>query len=282
MGAPPLAVVVCTVGRSDELARLLPVLAPQAEALGAELLVVDQSDDEEHARVEALLPAGVRLIRRAPGLPAARNAGLAATTAPIVLFLDDDTSPAPGCLSAHLEPFRDPTVGGAVGRIVERRLRPNSRRLRNDLAWDGRIRVRLDTTEDGPIGSLKGANMSVRRRAVEQVGGFDEGWGGTALLEDADLSERLIRAGWRLRYAARAAVEHLHAPTGGVRQEGAEQTERWRFHNTARFLRRHRGMGGVLVATPTWMALAAARGLRWRRPGSTAQLISAWWAGARG
>ena len=282
VGTPPLSVVVCTVDRSDELARLLPTLVPQGEALGAELLVVDQSDDPEHARVRSACPPSVRILRRAVrSLPAARNAALATTSAPVVLFLDDDVVCAPGCLAAHLAPYADPTVGGVAGRIVERRLRANSATLRNDLGWDGRIRVRLDATGEGPIGSLKGAHMSVRRGAVEQVGGFDETWGGTALLEDADLSERLVRAGWRLVFAGRASVEHFHAATGGVRRADERETEWWRFHNTARFLRRYRGRRGLLLATPTWAAIAAARGARWRSPSAAGELMAAWWAGAR-
>ncbi len=272
----PLAGVICTVDRAGHLARLLPAVLAQLPA-GAEVVVVDQSGDEEHARIRAVVPPEVCLIRLdRRSLPAARNVGIAATRAPIVLFLDDDVVPFPGCLAGHLAAYRDPTVGGVVGRIVERRLRPNSRRVRNDIGWDGRIRVRLDGDTDGPIGSLKGANLSARRRALEEVGGFDEGWGGTALLEDADLSERLARRGWRLWFAAGAGVEHFHAETGGVRVGSPEATERWRFRNTARFLVRHRGRGAAVHATPTRIVVAAARAVRWRRPAAVPELLGAW------
>ncbi|MEZ4237535.1 MAG: hypothetical protein R3F59_15590 [Myxococcota bacterium] len=44
-----------------------------------------------------------------------------------MLFLDDDARLHPGCLDAHRAAFVDPTVGGVVGQIVERVLRPNAR-----------------------------------------------------------------------------------------------------------------------------------------------------------
>lgn len=277
-----LAVIVPTFGRPALAARLLVRVAQQAEPED-EILVVDQSGDSDHAALLAALPPRVAALRLSPpGLPAARNAGIAATRAPIALFLDDDALPHPGCLDAHRRAFDDPTVGGVVGRIHELRLRPNRARTTNRISLGGRILTRLDGDRPAPIETLKGANMSVRRRALAEVGGFDEGYGGTALLEDADLSVRLARAGWALRYEPAAAVDHAHVEHGGVRQGSREATERWRFRNTAYFVRKHRGGAGLLPAALVFGAIAARLGWRERDPGLPGRLMAAFAAGARG
>jgi GT2 family glycosyltransferase len=117
--------------------------------------------------------------------------------------------------------------------------------------------------------------MSVRRTAVLDAGGFDETLGGTALLEDAEVSLRLRAAGWTLRFEPAAEVHHRSAPVGGVRVRDRLQTERWRFENTAAVVRRARGRHGMLAAAPVLAALAVERGLRWRAPGASWTLLSA-------
>lgn len=277
-----LAVVVPTLGRPDAVrAVLLDVLGQLGPA--DEVLVVDQSDAEARAALQGWAAARdprVRVLGRdVPGLPAARNAGIAATRAPIVLFLDDDVRLHPRCLDAHRAAYADPVTGGVVGRIAEARLRPNARRTTNRVGPGGRIRTNLAGAEPSEVETLKGANMSFLRVALEEAGPFDEGYRGTALLEDADLSTRVRARGWRLRFEPAAAVDHLHLPSGGVRQADALETERWRFRNTGRFVRRHGGRGALLRVAPTFAAIAVKRAVTWRRPGAVVALLRALVAG---
>ena len=61
----------------------------------------------------------------------------------------------------------------------------------------------------GRIAYLVTANCLFRRRALLEIGGFDERFktpGG----EDPELSFRLLRAGYRLEYAENAMVEHSY------------------------------------------------------------------------
>ena len=280
---PSLAVVLPTVDREDALRHVIGQVLDQAPS-DAEVLVVDQSDADLRDRNAAWCrgrhdPRLRHLARQVRGLPAARNAALAATRAPLVLFLDDDVHLHPGCIAAHLAAYRDPTVGGVVGRIHERRLRPNAGRTTNRVGMGGRIRTRLDGADSVPIETLKGANMSLRRCAIEQAGGFDPGFAGSALLEDADLSVRVRDCGWRLVYEPDAALDHLHLPTGGVRADGAH-ADWWRFHNTARFVRKHRGWVGLAPLLVTFGAIAVRRALT--DPTGAASCLGAlhrgWWA----
>ena len=239
MSPPALAVVIPTFERPASVAKTIGDVVDQLRD-GDEVVVIDQSSDEALQQTAACCaehPRVRHLARIKPSLPDARNAGIRATRAPIVLFFDDDVRLHPGCLDGHRAPYRDPTVGGVVGAIVETRLRPNAATTTNRVERSGRIRTRLDGEKAVDIDTLKGANMSLLRRALNEAGPFDPNYLGNALLEDADLSTRVTALGWRLRFAPTARVDHHHLPTGGVR---VGRAARWRFHNTAYFVRRHR------------------------------------------
>ena len=116
--------------------------------------------------------------------------------------------------------------------------------------------------------------MSFRASAVRAIGGFDTNYGGTAFLEDTDVSERVRQLGWELRFQAPAEVIHHSAPSGGVRVATPRETERWRFHNTGYFLRRHRPSAAPR-AIATFAAIATRRATEWRDPGAVAFLMGA-------
>jgi GT2 family glycosyltransferase len=122
---------------------------------------------------------------------------------------------------------------------------------------------------------LKGANMSYRRAACRDVGGFDRRYIGTALLEDSDYSTRVAAAGWRLRYEPDAELVHLSSPSGGVRVEDALRSEHWRFRSTAYFMRKHRPASHFPWFLATFGAIAASRAARWRSPAAAAKLAAA-------
>jgi len=218
-------------------------------------------------------------MHRPPGLPAARNAGLAQTTGRVVLFLDDDVRLATGCLAAHVAAYADPRVGGVVGRIDEARVRPNASTTVNRVGFGGRVRTNLQGARRQPIATLKGCNMSFLRRAIEQAGGFDPAYSGTAFLEDADASTRVAAAGWELWFEPAAGLQHLSVPSGGVRQPDPHRTEWWRFHNTGYYVRRHRSPLAAPSVALTFAAIASRRAWSWRRPTAMVSLMGALWKG---
>jgi len=264
----PVDVLICTLDRGVAAARVAEAVLPQL-APDDGLLILDQSVDGWALRAAVARLGDPRChVRQAParGLPAARNHALSITSRPLVIFFDDDVEVAPGCVDAHRAALADPGVAGTVGRTVEPTLRWNARPGTNRVGLGGRVRMHLEGEVARDVRGLKGCNMGLRRSAIEHVGGFDEGFVGTAFLEEADLAARLRRAGSRIRYVPDAAVLHRADPTGGVRQGGAMATEIWRFANTGRYLMRHRGMAGLLAAFPTFVAIAAKRAVQWRSP----------------
>ncbi len=250
----------------------------------AQVLVIDQSGAPEasDAWFAALGdPRVLREVHGARGLPAARNRVLELAVGRVVVFLDDDARLQDGCLAAHLRAFDDPSVGAVVGRIVERVVQPNARPGTCRIDAGGRARCNLDGGVASDVESLKGANMSFRRLALTAVGGFDPGYGGTAFLEEADVAARLRRDGWRLRHEPDAAIEHLSLPSGGCRATAPLDAERARFHNTGRWVARHRPWSAGVVAA-TFTAIAAKRAAEWGDPTAVTTLLGALAEGLRG
>ncbi len=275
--------IVCTRNRAASLAAVLDDLSRELPLRG-ELVVVDQSDPEG-VGADALVARWPGLARRTRvlrdpgrGLPRARNVGLSAARAPVVLFLDDDVRLFPGCVAAHLAAYADPGVGGATGRVLEASCRPNARAPTNRLGPGGRVRVNLDGVEEAALGTLKGCSMSFRASALRAVGPCDEGYGGTAFLEDADWSTRVRRAGHALRFLPGAALVHLSAPTGGCRLPSGRAVERARFRNTGRFVRLHRPWSAPRVLA-TFAAIACKRAAEARALRLAPELLVALWEG---
>ncbi|MFK7928940.1 MAG: glycosyltransferase family 2 protein [Myxococcota bacterium] len=281
---PAVDVLICTYERPDPV---MHVVADVLLQLGADdrVWVYDQSQSQG-ATVAAIAELGdARCVHQsgpARGLPNARNAALTLGERPLVLFFDDDVRLEPGCIEAHRRALSQPSVGASVGRVDDRGMRYNLRKTGNRVSASGRVRVNLSGAEPADVQSVHGCNMGFRRSILQSVGGFDPGFGGTALLEEADVAERVRKAGWTIRYAPDAALVHLAIGSGGVRVGTAEATERWRFHNTGRFMAKHRGVRGIARAVPTFAAIAAKRGAQWSDPTAPLRLMTAFWTGVFG
>jgi len=86
---PSFDLVVATVGRTDELGRLLDSIAAQ-EYGPLRVVVVDQNDDERLAPILAGRALELEHVRSPLGLARARNAGLEVLERDVVAFPDDD------------------------------------------------------------------------------------------------------------------------------------------------------------------------------------------------
>jgi glycosyltransferase involved in cell wall biosynthesis len=217
-----IAVVVCvyTEARWDLIAEAVTSLRAQHRPPDEIVLVVDHNDGLL-ARLEAAFAAvpAIRVIPNAHGrgLSGGRNTGVAATTADVVAFLDDDAAASPGWLAELETAYADTRVAGAGGAI--------------DAAWAaGRPRWWPPTfdwvvgcTYEGmpntttPVRNVIGANMSFRRTALARTGGFVEGVGrerGRPMGgEETELSIRVTSADPDavILYVPAAGVRH-HVP----------------------------------------------------------------------
>jgi histidinol-phosphate phosphatase family protein len=187
-------VVVPTTGRYT-LRVLLEALAAGRGPVPAEVIVVDDRPRGGSLPLpEISLP--LRTIRSGGrGPAAARNIGWRHAETEWIAFLDDDVCPGtnwPAELRADLSGL-PADVGASQGRIV---VPPPANRRPTD---DERDTAELATAK------WITADMTYRRRALATVGGFDERFP-RAYREDADLAERVRRAGFRLVTGSRTTV----------------------------------------------------------------------------
>ncbi|HWB67887.1 MAG TPA: glycosyltransferase [Mycobacteriales bacterium] len=206
MTAPEeLTVVIPTRDRWDILARTLRALAAQSVQGFSAVVVVDGDD-----QVVPPLPDWVRVIQVAHGGPGvARNAGVAASSTPLVLFLGDDMIPTRRLVESHLARHRaegGPTVA-VLGSVDWHPQVPRT----SLLEWIDRAGMQFELagiSDDAGWGRFYSCNVSLPRALFDAANGFDPAF--SYYYEDLDFAYRLRDAGMSLRYEPKARAEHLH------------------------------------------------------------------------
>jgi GT2 family glycosyltransferase len=201
------SIVIPTRGRPAYLEVALSSIVPQARAVSAEVLVIDDAGASADAREQARrLGARYEPHERELGLNVARNTGVRRSRGELVVFVDDDVEASPEWLAALLTAAREhPDVDVLAGRIKPRlEGRPPHTCGREDSPI-----TTLDLGEhDTEARYAWGANMAIRRAALERVGAFD-----VTLEHGGDEQEwqdrlRAREPGARVLYVAGAAVDH--------------------------------------------------------------------------
>ena len=223
-----ICLAVCTHDRPDMLARALRSLTEQP---ADEILVVDNAPSD--GRTEALLATefpGVRYVREPiAGLNFARNRALAETKQDIVAFIDDDAVADPAWAQSLKAAFdENPGIGLCTGRVLPLMLETDAQRLFEAQGGFDRGAARMRMPEDArrlrmhglrvpliawSIAIGVGANMAVRRKVAEDIGGFDTALDlGSALPGggDVDAIWRVLAAGRGVVYEPQAIVHHEH------------------------------------------------------------------------
>jgi GT2 family glycosyltransferase len=239
MHLPRVSLVLPTLDRPEAIYNLLRHLEHQSVA-PMEIIVVDQSAEPD-LRVAAYAAEHPHVRHhRIPekGLPNARNVGVGLAKGDVVLFLDDDSIPAPDLVRYHAEGYADGGVSGVGGRVQGGYDSPGAA-TGAFRASDGKVTRNFGATTPCDADHLPGGNMSFRREVFARVGGFDKAYGGSAIGEETDFCLRARRAGFRFVFEPRAALEHLHLPTGGCRAPRFEDWLYWQSHNSVLFVLRH-------------------------------------------
>jgi glycosyltransferase involved in cell wall biosynthesis len=215
------SVVICTHNRGVLLADCLESIRrcrPPRDA-SPEIMVVDNASTNDMAEVVARLrpfPFELNLVREERlGLSQARNRGWQASRGEVIAFADDDVLVDEQYLAAAADAFRrDLQLEGAGGRILPRWEAPRPSWLDDGLL--GVLAV-CDYGDDpfpftGPEQLPRGANLILRRRFLEDVGGFrtDLGRVGSSLqsCEDDAMVLGALERGLKIAYAPSILVEH--------------------------------------------------------------------------
>jgi N-acetylglucosaminyl-diphospho-decaprenol L-rhamnosyltransferase len=243
--SPPrlLEIVIVTSSGGRELLRAcLESLERHPLRRGPSLTwVVDNaSRDGTREMLRAEFPS-VRHVEldRNTGFCVANNVALRQVTAPYVLVLNPDTEVSEGALDHMLGVMeKRPDVGMSGCRLVMRdgtfdhaakRSFPTPlgalahflRVGRSERAprWLAQYRApELGEYDQGPVDSLNGAFMLIRRRALERVGLLDERY--WLYMDDLDWCFRFHRAGWGVWYDGTVTVLHVKGGTTVTERRG--------------------------------------------------------------
>lgn len=120
---PEISIIIPTWRRQDSLRTLLQALTAQ-NGVSTEIIVVDQNAPGFLDPLLQGFPAVKRLVLPIPNVSDARNKGFLLSTAPVILFVDDDLIPEANFCRRGLEVFRQhgviqcfsPLVYNAQGR----------------------------------------------------------------------------------------------------------------------------------------------------------------------
>jgi GT2 family glycosyltransferase len=194
---PPLSIVILSHNREDILEKHVELALRGAQAIGGEVIVLDNASTDKSRAIIADLSSrhpelSVMLSDVNLGVAGGRNAGIALAKAPLVLSLDDDAQlDADGWPTAIVEFRHDPFLGVLAPRVI-------GAKNAIDQGYTG-----ADLDE---IANFHGAGHFIRVAAFDSVGKYDEycKFGG----EELDLSMRLRSAGFTTRYTDRLTVLH--------------------------------------------------------------------------
>lgn len=134
----------------------------------------------------------------------ARNLGLEATPAGLLIFLDSDCIARPGWLAGHLAAHR------AGHRVVSGGVDPAGRNYWHLVYNLTLFHQWLSSNPAGPRDFLATLNLSVEREVIEQIGAMDDS---IDRVEDVDWTTRMRRAGIQPYFWPAAAVYHDHNRT---------------------------------------------------------------------
>jgi len=275
-----LSVVVVDNGSGDDSLAVLRARHPQH-------LVVDAGRNGGFG-------AGVNT-----GIRAAAASGLRADA---IVLLNNDAAAEPGFVAALIEPLlTDAGAGAVTARILlQGRFRrvsgseaaPAALVAAGGARWvpdddgvelvnstgnemtrsgNGRDRDWLAPAAGAPApqgGGARGEPMgfsggaaALRTSALDDVGLFDEGL--FMYYEDTQLSWRLRRAGWGIRYAPDAVVRHAHAASSGT---GSDTFRFYNERNRVLVAAQHAPLQVAVTALARTMAATARAALRGARP----------------
>ncbi len=213
----------------------------------AEVIVVDNASRDDSAEMVRTGFPRVKLVPLSEnrGFAGGNNEGLKQATGDLLLLLNSDTVLEDDSLqrcAAWMAEHQD--VGALSPRLIGIDGKPQQclhrfpnfgQRLRRAL-W---MQPKPESGEQTGSTWLAGTALMIRREALKECGGLDDTY--FIYWEDADLSARLLEAGWKLAEYPDAHVRHYGGASGG----GPDATRRpdlyaWYAWGEHRWFFRHR------------------------------------------
>lgn len=243
--APRASIIVPVYNQLHYTLACLRALSDCGDRTAFEVIVVDDASSDASQRVLPSIP-GLRYHRNPQnlGFIGACNAGAELAAGEFVVFLNNDTTVAPGWLDALLQTFdQHPDTGLAGSKLVypDGRLQEAGGIVFADgSGWNyGRFEdpahPRFNFVRE--VDYCSGASIALRRSLFLQLGGFDSHYA-PAYYEDTDLAMRIRQAGLKVRYQPASTVVHHEGISSGT--DLASGVKAYQVSNHKKFFARWR------------------------------------------
>jgi glycosyltransferase involved in cell wall biosynthesis len=230
--APIATIIIPHLNQQDPLIRCLTSLEAQDFAGGTvEIIVVDNGSRQPLDEVKQRFPKVRFLEQSQPGPGLARNVGVAAASADILLFIDADCRAHSHWMASAIKALTAANAPAIIGGDVQIDI-VDSARLTALEGYESVFGYRQSRyiAREGFSGT---GNLAMTRTIFDAVGPF----GGIGIAEDRDWGQRAKKLGYVTRYVPEMVVYHP------ARKSFDELTEKWRRH-IAHDLAKHLGEGG--------------------------------------
>lgn len=206
----PAAVIIPHYNDVTRLTRCLTELM-RNDLTNVDVVVVDNNSPTPLDEVKAAFPMVRFLSEPEKGAAAARNLGIAQTTAPLLLFIDADCVPAPDWVRVARDCAGKADLTGGRVAVFDETPPPRSGAEAFEAIFAFDFKTYIEK------GGFSGAgNLVTRRDVFDAIGGFTNG-----LSEDREWTMRAVARGYSLVYEDRLHVSH---PS---RQDWAALRHKW-------------------------------------------------------
>lgn len=209
-----VSVILPTYNRLEQLKQVLAGFAEQDfDMAQVEVIVIsDGSTDGTHEYLEnleeAALPFDLNYLnQKNAGPAAARNKGIEAARARLVLFVDDDVVPAPNLISEHIRSHKE---HGACTVVMGPMLNPTDYTMQPWVSWEQLMLYKqyedMEAGRWAPTArQFYTGNASLERKHLTEHAGFDTSF---RRAEDVELAYRLAASGLKFVFNSQAKGYH--------------------------------------------------------------------------
>lgn len=201
-------IVIAAKNESRAIAACLDAIAKQDYPSDlVRVIVVNHNSHDDTGEIADALGAQV-IASHARSIGGARNTGIRQGSGEFVAFLDAHCVPEPAWLRNLLAAFVDDTIGGCQGSFDYKCICPRARWLMQHtmFASDDALSEKTVYARHSTYPWVVTGNSMFRRKALEKISLFNED---LFRCEDADLSWRVVLAGYLLEFAPKARVMHV-------------------------------------------------------------------------
>ena len=250
---PPITIIVPVYNEAAVIAPALESLLELRYPAFHVIVVDDGSTDETYARASEVAGrygnATVRVLRKMNGGKAsALNVGIAAASTAFVLCMDGDSRLHRDTLRFAMRHFVDPRVGAVAGNVKVVNRHNLWTRLQALEYVEGLNTVRRSQGFLRVVNIIPGPLGVFRRDALMRAGGYDT----DTFAEDADLTLKLLIAGWHIAYEERA-IAYTEAPERYL--DLVKQRYRWTRGILQALRKRVTWLGAPKRGVAVWLSL---------------------------